>query len=101
MIVKVSFKVRKLGIWWIFGEIADYKLNKVLDGVKGAVKKVRIMLPPQTDSFTVLNRAKPSSGFSGRASNSSGGSGPLGEGRTSIFHSPIFQAGNLIKVQGP
>lgn len=47
MIVKVSFKVKKLGVWWVIGEIADYRLERVIDGVKGAVKKVRIMLPPQ------------------------------------------------------
>lgn len=44
----------------------------------------------------MLNRNK--SGFSGRASNSSAGST---DARTSIFHSTLFQTGNLIKVLQP
>ena len=51
MVVKISFKIRKNGVWWIYGELADFHIKQseasrnVLEQLKGSAKKVRVMLP--------------------------------------------------------
>ncbi len=101
--MKVSFKVKKLGIWWVFGDVADFKINKPINELRGTAKKVRMMIPPPIDSYSAISKIpgqRHVSGFSGRISNSSSGSNSnnLQDSRTSVYHSSLYQPGNLIKV---
>jgi hypothetical protein len=78
-IIKVSLKVKKLGVWWVFGDIADFKLTqqlhtdnaRLMEAIKGTAKRVRLMIPPE--GYSAYNKPKTSSGFvpSGRSSSSS------------------------------
>ena len=53
LVLKVSFKIRKFGINWIFGDMADFKSSDLTfaDLLKRNTKKVRVMLPPIQVSF--------------------------------------------------
>ena len=55
LVVRLITKVKKNGIVWQIGELADYQLIKeehvknkaLLEALKSSCKKVRIMLPPE------------------------------------------------------
>jgi hypothetical protein len=87
--------VKKLGVWWVFGDVADFKLNNPVDGIKGLSKKVRLIIPPPTESFSVLNKG--GRGFSGKFS----ALGATDSFRNSSIHSALYQPGNLVKVIAP
>jgi hypothetical protein len=61
LVVRLITKVKKNGIVWQIGELADYQLIKeehiknkaLLEALKGSCKKVRIMLPP--DNFNAYS----------------------------------------------
>jgi len=56
MVVRVCFKLRKHGVWWVFGEIGHYNIARpdpaLAEALRGTAKKVRVMLPPET--FTAV-----------------------------------------------
>ena len=56
MVVRVCYKLRKHGIWWVFGEIGHYNIARpepaLAESLRGTAKKVRVMLPPE--SFTAI-----------------------------------------------
>jgi hypothetical protein len=82
LVVRIITKVKKNGIQWTIGELADYQLKKeehiknknLLEALKGSCKKVRIMMPPENfnaysnkSSLQHLNRYSSSSSGSSSA----------------------------------
>lgn len=104
LIVKVSFKMKKNGILWTFGQLADFQLKKpehlknqrLLEELRGTTKKVRVMIPPE--NFNAYNQSRVSA-----ASNRSSTSGTDRQSTSSSSSNGIssFQIDGLIIVESP
>ena len=73
--MKVKFRVKKNGVWWTIGEIADYQLKtpehlankRLLEDLKGSSKKVRLIMPPE--NFNAFQKTNNNANVGGRGSN--------------------------------
>jgi hypothetical protein len=88
IVMKVCFRVKKQGVNWTYGEIADYQLKSpkhtenmnLIEALKSSSRKVRLMMPPE--NFNVFGNklsqyarfSNSSSGSNDRNSTASGNS---------------------------
>lgn len=104
LIVRIITKVKKNGIQWTIGELADYQLRKeehvknknLLEALKGSCKKVRIMMPPENfnvysnkSSLQHLNR------YSSSSSGSSSAADRISTGQT------VYQMNSIVMIDTP
>ena len=103
LVVRLITKVKKNGIQWSIGELADYQLNKkihvknykLLEALKGTCKKVRIMMPPENfNAFGTKNFQQ----FS-RYSGSSGASSA--DRQSTLMNQTAFSMNSIVIVDSP
>ena len=105
LVVRIITKVKKNGIQWTIGELADYQLKKeehvknknLLEALKGSCKKVRIMMPPE--NFNAYSN-KSSLQHLNRYSSSSSGSSSAAADRISTGQT-VFQMNSIVMIDSP
>jgi len=106
IVVKVCSKMRKQGIQWTIGEIADFQLrnplhieNKKLLGIlKASSRKVRIMMPPE--NFNAFgNRTGQLMNFSRFSISSTSSNERFSTSSSSL--SPAFHINGLLILSSP
>lgn len=91
MVIKVAFKVKRHGMQWTIGNLADFKVNDkvVSEGLKKCAKPIRVLMPVQGfDVFNNSNRIR--TNVSDRNSSSSSCSNTHGIDGYLLVENPIF-----------